>query len=214
MPTITVHPSSVLESESNYQSVDSSYPFSNVIGKGTDSEVYAQWYMVTGGGVRTKVYYSFDLSTIPSNAAITSVTCQAKCQAQNNQAFYVGNTTIYLFSGTTSMTGTNNKAFGTSATVVTVPETTWTREQLNDCKILIQAARGYLSTSKSYYVRFYGADLTVTYEVPESGPTLYVKENGIYNTYSSVYKKINGVWTLQSNLETLFDTNTNYVKGN
>lgn len=44
---------------------------------------------------------------------------------------------------------------------------------------------------------------------------LYLKENGAWVAFSGVvYKNINGSWVQQSNLRTIFDTNTNYVKGN
>lgn len=210
MPTITVHPSAVLESESSFLSVDGSYPFSNAVGKGTDSDVYAQWYMKNGGSATTQVYYAFDLSVIPENAVITSVTCQAKCQAQNSSLFRGGNTIVGLHSGNTNMSRTDNAVFGTSAKVVTVPEVAWTREQLNDCKILIQASRGLLGTSTSYYIRFYGADLTVTYEVQESGPKAYIKRSGVFSPCQKVYKKIGGIWTEQSDLSSVFSEDTSY----
>lgn len=211
MPIITVHPSAVLESESSFNSVDASYPFSNAIGRGIDSGTYAQWYMINGGSALTDVFYSFDLSEIPENASITSVTCKAKCQAENGSIFRGGNTILALYSGTEKMTVTENAAFGTKAAVVTIPETAWTRDQLYGCKILVRAARGYLSTNTSYYIRFYGADLTVTYEIPVDRPKLWVKKGGTYTVCKNVYKKENGVWMLQSDLSAVFDENTKYV---
>ena len=166
MPTLTFHPSAVLEDMCSVESVDSSHPYSNVIGQGTDSSKYAQWYMVKGGSARTKVYYSFDLSAIPANAIITSVICKGKCQSQNNSILRGGNTTLSLYSGTTEMASTANQAFGTSAKIVELPQVSWTREQLTDCRILIHAARGLLNTNTSYYIRCFGIDLTVTYEIP------------------------------------------------
>lgn len=214
MPTITVHPSAVIESICEVESVDGSHPYSNAIGKGTDSNDYSQWYMVKGGSAITRVFYTFDLSAIPPNATITSVACSAKCQAQNSSAFRGGNNTVALRSGETTIAATEgNQAFGTSATVVTIPEATWTREQLNDCRLLIQGSRGLLGTSTSYYMRFYGADLTVTYEVPSEGPTpaLYLKQNGIYTLCSSAFKKTSGVWVEQTDLGNLFDENKTYI---
>lgn len=196
MPTITLHPAAVLEDDSSFLSVDSSHPFSNAIGKGADSSVYAQWYMVTGGSAITKVLYAFDTSEIPGNAVITQVTCQAKCQAQNSSSFRGGNTTVSLLSGSSSMTSTDNQVFGTSATVVTVPEVSWTRDQLTDCRINIQAARGLIGTSTSYYIRFYGATLTVTYDVPEEKSNIWIKRNGVFVQGSKAFKKENGAWVI------------------
>ena len=211
MPTITVHPAAVLESNCVVASVDGSHPYSNAIGKGTDSSDYAQWYMVKGGSAITRVFYTFDLSAIPSNATITSVACSAKCQAQNSSSFRGGNNTVALWSGETSIAETEgNQAFGTSATVVTIPEATWTREQLNDCRLMILGARGLLGTSTSYYMRLYGADLTVTYEEP-SGQAAYLKRNGIFAPCQKVYKKAGGVWVEQTDLSAAFADGVKYV---
>lgn len=212
MPTITLHPAVVLESICEVASVDGSHPYSNAIGKGTDSSDYAQWYMVTGGAARTKVFYTFDLSEIPENATITSVTCKAKCQCDNDSAFRGGNNSISLYSGSTQKAKTDgNQAFGTTASVVEVPETTWTRDELNSLNLLISGARGYLSTNTSYWMRLYGADLTVTYELPPEGPTLYLKQNGAYTACSVAYKKVNGVWVEQTDIENLFDESKTYI---
>ena len=51
-------------------------------------------------------------------------------------------------------------------------------------------------------------------EYKEIVEDIYIKENGNWNKYSAVYKKENGIWVLQSNLTSIFDTNTNYVRGN
>lgn len=64
------------------------------------------------------------------------------------------------------MTSTENPTFGTSEKIVELPQVSWTREQLTDCRILIQAARGFVSTNTSYYIRCFGVDLIVTYEIP------------------------------------------------
>ena len=51
-----------------------SSPFTNAIGKGSDNTGnYAEWGLVTGRQAYTKVYWSFDMSSIPSNATITNV---------------------------------------------------------------------------------------------------------------------------------------------
>ena len=45
-------------------------------------------------------------------------------------------------------------------------------------------------------------------------PKLYVKINGAWKEVTAAYKKTNGSWVLQSDVTTVFDTDTNYVKGN
>ena len=72
------------------------------------------------------------------------------------------------------------------------------------------------SKNSNYQIRITQAYLELEYEVVavENNPTIYIKENGNWNRYSTVYKKENGVWVIQSDLGTVFDTNINYVKGN
>lgn len=165
MPTITLHPSRVASEDSYYKSADSSHPLTAILGKGTSNGTYAQWYMIDGGSAYTRVMYGFDVSSIPANATINKVTCSAKCQAQNASAARGGNTRTHLWSGSTEIAASETRAFGTSATVVTISGS-MTREQLDGVKMDVFASRGLLSTSTSYYIRCYGIDLTVEYEVP------------------------------------------------
>ena len=67
-----------------------------------------------------------------------------------------------------------------------------------------------MGTKKSTWVRFYGADLVVEYEVPAKS-ALYVRQNGQYVAANQVFKKANGVWVKQENLANVFDKDTKYV---
>ena len=70
--------------------------------------------------------------------------------------------------------------------------------------------------NNDYQIRITQAYLELEYEVVavEGNSTIYIKESGNWNQYSAVYKKENGVWVIQSDLGSIFDTNINYVKGN
>ena len=72
------------------------------------------------------------------------------------------------------------------------------------------------SKNDNYQIRITQAYLELEYEVVtvEDNSIIYIKESGNWNRYSTVYKKENGVWVIQSDLGTVFDTNINYVKGN
>ena len=148
---------------------DESSPFTNAIGKGSDNEGdYAEWGLVTGSQAYTKVYWSFDMSSIPSNATITNVTCSARCSNTNENIMQGGNTLIAI--GTvingnewTNKTASDNAAFGKTATVVTVSDATFTRAELDNFRLKIQAVRGFLGTGTSYHTKFYGATLTIDY---------------------------------------------------
>lgn len=210
MPTITLHPSQVFEADSNFKSVDAAHPFDEAFGRSQGSATYAQWYMLDGGAVTTQVQYGFDISTIPVNATIQRITVYAKCQVQDENQFYVANTVVSLKDGTQTVTRTNNKIFGETATIVSLSNTDFDRERLNNFRIGIDAKRGYIGTKKSTWVRFYGADLVVEYEVPAKS-ALYVRQNGQYVAASQVFKKANGVWVKQEDLTNVFDKDTKYV---
>lgn len=67
---------------------------------------------------------------------------------------------------------------------------------------------------------YYGYDITNiqanhTIVVSSGGATdtVYFKDNGQWKSASVVWKKVSGSWVRQTNLRTVFDANTNYVKG-
>lgn len=210
MPTITLHPSQVFEADSNFKSVDAAHPFDEAFGRSQNSATYAQWYMVNGISALTQVQYGFNVSAIPTNATIKSVVVHAKCQSQDGRTYYGGNTYLRILRGTQTVVRSNKQVFGTTASIVSLSDTSFTREQLNDLRVSIDASRGYFGTKTSFWIRFYGADLVVEYEVPAKS-ALYVRQNGQYVAANQVFKKANGVWVKQENLANVFDKDTKYV---
>lgn len=178
MATITLHPSQVVAEESTYEQASATHPLSAAIGKGKANTTYAEWYMTKGAAARTRVVYGFDTSGIPSDATIRSVTVTAKCQAENDKMTRGGNTSVLIVSGGSVIAQSENQAFGTSPTLVTLTAS-MSRTQLNDVGVRIAAVRGALGVSTQYWIRFYGADLVVEYETgatpqppePEPEPT-------------------------------------------
>jgi len=157
--TVTAHPVSYDSSEYSYDSISNE---SNPIGKGSDNTTYATINLKTGGSAETYVYYNFDLSSIPSNATIDSVTCVAKGYISNASSTYIPTRTIQLYSGSIAKGG--SATLTTTATTHTFDGGAWTREELNDCRIKLYAKRGsFMGTSTARNMQFYGADLTITY---------------------------------------------------
>lgn len=57
-------------------------------------------------------------------------------------------------------------SYGTStSTIATLNGGTFTRDELRDVYLMVNAKRGSSNTTSSYYSRFYGATLTVEYEI-------------------------------------------------
>lgn len=129
---------------------------------GTDSTNYAQLRLQSG----TYLEYSFDTSSIPSNATITSISCQAKgCVTRTSNA-----ATVQLYSGSTAKGSTTYLSYSSNVTTVNLTCGSWTRSELNDCRIRIVST--YTSSSE-YYARFYGADLTVNFTLSGTSGEIY-----------------------------------------
>ena len=192
-----------------------------------DSTNYSTLNLTRGSDAVTYAYYKFDTSSIPANATIISVSCRAKCIITNTNSSRIKTRQIQMFSGTTAKGSAHTLSTSTTAFDMTCG--TWTRQELEDCRIRLYAVRGSSQSTSSFYIRFYGADLTVEYEYSDvvTGDTIYVKQNGAWveatdvllkvnNAWQSVsnaYKKVNGTWVEQDDKSAMFDTNAIYKKG-
>lgn len=160
MPTITVHPSGYSSADSSYSSISSSYPVTNGY-TDTSSNSYAYITCRTGSRAESYISYTFDFSSIPANAIITSVTAKAKGRVSSTS--YLASAYYEIFKGATEMT--DQVSFrGTTATVFNIGDCgSWTREELDDLMIRATAVRGTSNTNRAAYIYFYGAEIEVTY---------------------------------------------------
>lgn len=163
--TTTVYPSGFDDNNSSYASA------TNISNGYTSTSVstYAQFYLTTGSEAHTWIYYTFDLSSIPNDATITSVTCSVRDRLYNVTAGTVDVHEVQMYTGITAM-GTATNITSTSATTRTLsPGTSWTVAQVKDARVVLHAQRGTSNTTTSVQYRFYGADLTIEYTVNEVG---------------------------------------------
>ena len=211
MASVTLTPTGYDGQRSSYISVDSSYPLSNGL-TSSSSDTFTVLYLNTGSSAVSKLAVKFDMSKIPTDAKINSISCKIKARISNGSS-YILRGVAQLYCGTAGLSSEID--LGTSEVAQSFSETGWwDRESLDDLVLLITCTRGYLSASNSQNLRFYGADLTVDYTGGgSSGPVLSTKVNGSWVNVSKVYKKVNGLWVEQSDIENLFSTDTNYVKG-
>ena len=156
--TVTLYPMAYDASNYSYASISNA---TNPVGKGSDNTTYATINLKTGSSAETYVYFPFDTSDIPENATITSVACKAKGYVSSTSSSYINTRQMQLFSGTTAKGSA--ATLTTSATAQTLTCGTWTRDELQNCRIRMYAKRGTSNTSTSRNMRFYGAELTVTY---------------------------------------------------
>ena len=211
MASVTLVPTGYDGQHSSYISVDASYPLSNGL-TSASSGTFAVINLNKGGGAVSKLAVKFDMSKIPTDAKINSISCKIKARISNAYT-YILSGVAQLYCGTAGLSSEID--LGTSEAAQSFSDTGyWDRESLDDLILLITCTRGSLSANSSQTLRFYGADLTVNYTGGgSSGPVLSTKVNGSWVNVSKVYKKVSGIWVEQSDIANLFSPDTNYVKG-
>lgn len=211
MASVTLVPTGYDGQHSSYISVDASYPLSNGL-TSSSSDTFTVLNLNKGSGAVSKLAVKFDVSKIPTDAKIDSISCKIKARISNASP-YILSGVAQLYCGTAGLSSEID--LGTSEVAQSFSDTGyWDRESLDDLILLITCTRGPISASNSQTLRFYGADLTVNYTGGgSSGPVLSTKVNGSWVNVSKVYKKVSGIWVEQSDIASLFSTDTNYVKG-
>lgn len=200
--------------------------YQSTIGKGSDTanRTGNDYFSTTqGGSGSTWIDYYFDFSSIPTGATISSVTVTVKGHCEDaSQSREIAN--VQLYSGTTAK-GTSVDFTSTTDSVKTMSPGTWTQAELQDAKMrftigvyggLISGATWtvvYEVAGYVYTISNVSANHTISVTSGGVTETLYFKNNGSWVAATKAYKKINGSWVQQVDLTTVFDPNTNYVKG-
>lgn len=201
--TLTVYPSGYVADDYAYESasnIENGY-------NSADNTTYAKIFLKTGSSAETYIYYTFDLSNIPSEAVITSMACSAKANVSVSNSNYISTKTMQLYSGTAAKG--SSSILSTSADVKTMTVGDWTVDELSDIRLKLYAKRGTFSTSKNIYINFYGATLTITYTEPDIVPIVgnttiggvlkelaggYCNIGGAWKAICKSYATVNGVW--------------------
>lgn len=171
------------------------------------------------------INYEFDFSEIPSGATIQDVSVKVYGARENATVDTSHVARFQCYSGNTAK-GTLQNFTSTSNGIVTITDPgTWTATELHDAQLRFEV--GYyggrmlgITWSVTYEVEGYvytiiavNADHTIVVTSGGVTETIYFKNNGTWVSAANVYKKVNGAWVRQSNLSSVFDANTNYVKG-
>ena len=147
----------------------------NPVGKSSSNTTYATLTTSTTRSATSYAFWKFDCSSIPSGAIIESVSCVAKCYVNNTTR--IGTRSVQLYYGTSTAKG-SSVSFSNNESTQTLNCGTWTREELNDINIRVAGTRAGTST-RSAEIRFYGADLTVTYTIPQNYTVTTTITNGV-----------------------------------
>lgn len=135
------------------------YPITNGY-TDTTSTTYARFTLSTS--TTGYLYYTFNVTGIPSNATITSITGQVKARVSNSSR--VTNTVCQLYAGTTAKGGNVTFASTSTSNVVTLsPGTSWNVSELSDLRLRIGGTGS--SNTQTKYIYFYGASITINYSV-------------------------------------------------
>lgn len=151
-----------------HDEVDYAYDKATNINYGyTDSSStsYAMINLTRGSGAATYLWYLFDTSSIPDGAVITSVSCKVKCYISQTGSSRVATRQVQLFAGDTAKGSATT--ITSSTTEQTMSVATWTLDELRNIRLKVYAVRGTSNPNTSYYFRFYGATLTVEYQLDQ-----------------------------------------------
>lgn len=172
--TPTFIPSSFDSANSSYESV---YNNNNPENGLTDhsSSTRACVYVDQTAYAESRLVYNFDCSSIPANATVTSVTCIAGAACYSNGQYF-NTRTLQLYSGNTAKgTAVTITGTGNTNTAHNINGGSWTREELDNAKIIVYIKRGNDTTQASY--SFWGATLSVSYTVPSGDYYQYTLSN-------------------------------------
>ena len=163
----------------------------------------------------TTSYYvylrGFDFSQIPSNAIITSAIVKVRAyvsgDTERSPALYNNTTSIQGAPKFSSTIGTSTS--GTTSTVDITSQFETYKGYGNNFGIRFRLGRSNRNTASHLYI--YGAEITVEYTLPTN--QLMIKDNGSWINVTTVYQKVNNTWVEQTDLENLFDTSMEYLRG-
>lgn len=132
----------------------------------TTSTSYATINYARGASAETHFYLTFDLSGIPLNAVIRSVTVKSKAYANQSSGNIVSKGQN-VCRGTTPV-GVDSELVGSTSVLTLDAGTGWTRANIEDLCIHYYAIRPASGSTlnTNYTMRLYGAEVTVEYEIP------------------------------------------------
>lgn len=182
-------------------------------------------YVTQSGSGTCYVEYSFNFSSIPSDAIVENVKVLVLGHLQSTSQS-TEKAELQLYSGST--TKGSVISFTTSAPrIIEMPTTTWTRSELTNAKLRFTmghyggAVQGvsfivtYRDTaSKRYLMTNISGDHVFVITNASADSILYTKINGSWVGVTTAYVKQNGSWVEVADLTTLFDSNNQYIQGN
>lgn len=198
------------------------------VGHSAESPYSSTSNMYASSGSTGYAEYTFDFSSIPSNAVIESieVRCYGHRESSTISSTYVSQCALYQ-NGTAISDAVNFPS--TSNSMITITPTDLPSHSELD-SVTLRHFVGYYGglvlgitfevtystgTGIDHYTYTYtvDSDSTIVVTIGAAGDVLHLKVNGAWVEVRKVYKKVAGAWVEQDDLASLFDTQTNYVRG-
>lgn len=160
--TFTSIPTSYDAADSTYDGIYTGTTESGLSDQDSNDRICV--YANTAANSISKLTYNFDCSSIPANATITSVSCIAAASCYSNGQYF-DTRVIQLYNGSVAKgNATTITGNGSTKAKHNIDGGSWTRNELNDIKIVLYIQRGNNTTQASF--SFWGATLTVNYTLP------------------------------------------------
>lgn len=225
--TITATPTdattSGVQSGASYMEYAVGHSAESPSSSGTSSNAYAS-QSSTG-----YAEYSFDFSGIPSRATIEDIEVRCYGHRENSTIDSTHVSQCIIYNGSTAISEEVDFP-STSNSIITLTPTTMPSSMSG---VTVRHYVGYygglvlgISFEVTYstdsgidhytYTYTVSGDATIAVVIGGSTeqPKLYVKLNGSWVEVQTAYKKVNGSWVQQSDLTTVFQSGTKYIKGN
>lgn len=223
--TVTAVPDDVttsgIQSGSSYAEYAVGHSAENPSSSGASSNMYAS-SSSTGYAA-----YSFDLSAIPSNAVIESVTavCYGHRESNTISSTYVSQCALYV--GSTAVSDEVDFPSTSNSEITVEANETLTRSQLDS--LTLRHFVGYYGglvlgitltvvystgTGLDHYTYTYtvSGNSTIAVVIGAAGAKLYKKVNGAWVEVTKAYRKTNGTWQ-EIALDEAFTSGVNYKQG-
>lgn len=172
-------------------------------------------YQTVSSRTSTSETSSFTLGgTMPSGSfKITKATLYVRGRSTGEYT-YSGTYKLSIDSSASSMSlSTSYQTSSSTGVATSLINNIYTSSNFPSLSVTITTT-GKKSSTKDDDFQIRVTQVYLELEYKEIVEDIYIKENGNWNKYSAVYKKENGIWVLQSNLTSIFDANTNYIRGN
>lgn len=191
--TKTFYISGYNEQESSFASSTDVSTFSKFIEKPLTNNNYGIVKMNMATYAETMLYVTFDISAIPKNAIIKSVTAKIKASTTGSGT-YIQYRQARALNDAGWLSSSTTLSSSPDSYTISLYSRDWTVEMLESFMLRFYVKRNSRSTSYSYQMQIYAAELTIEYEYEEDSNNLFIKSNGKWKAVSKVMKKINGNW--------------------